>query len=67
MIQLSLWQRLKLALFGKVSVGPIQKAGWRGPIEHYAFRCPVHGVVIDYPHGHRHLLTCPKCVGGEKR
>ena len=58
---LSWSQRLRLRLFGHVSVGYRMKEGWRAPIEHFAFRCPVHGIVVDYPHGVREVLRCPKC------
>lgn len=57
MVELSMFQRLRLRLFGSVPVGYRVKSGWRGPIMHYAFRCPVHGVVVDYPHGQYESLN----------
>jgi len=62
MVELSLPQRLRLRLRGKVPVGYRVKPGWTAPIMHYAFRCPVHGVVVDYPHGYRNRLSCPRCL-----
>ena len=62
MVELSVFQRLRLRLFGSVPVGYRIKQGWRAPIMHYAFRCPVHGVVVDYPHGYRDRLDCLRCL-----
>ena len=62
MVELSVFQRLRLRLFGSVPVGYQRKPGWKAPIMHYAFRCPVHGVVVDYPHGFRERFSCPKCL-----
>ena len=62
MIELSMFQRLRLRLFGSVPVGYRVKSGWRGPIMHYAFRCPIHGVVVDYPRGFSHELRCMRCL-----
>jgi len=58
---LSRWERLKIRLGGNVSIGFYIKTGWKAPIEFYAFWCPVHGIVADYPHGYNERLTCPKC------
>ena len=62
MVELSLTQKLRLKIFGHVSVGTRMKKGWRAPIEHFAFKCPVHGIVVDYKHGYRERLDCPKCL-----
>ena len=59
--KLNLLDRLQLKLTGYVYVGSKQKEGWRGPIAHYLFKCPVHGLVIDYPHGFDSILVCPIC------
>jgi len=56
-------QRLKLQLSGYVYVGDRQRNGWRGALPHYAFQCPVHGLVESYPHGYDGRLECPMCVG----
>jgi hypothetical protein len=59
--RLSFVQRVKLRLFGYVSVGYRVKPEWSAPIEHYAFYCKKHGLVVDYPHGFEERLECPKC------
>ena len=59
--KLGLWKRFKLRLTGKVYVGDRFKEGWKEPIPHYAFKCPTHGIVEDYPHGHKQRLECPRC------
>ena len=58
---MNLWQRLRLWLNGYVYVGDRQRASWKGPLPFYAFKCPIHGVVEDYPHGYAQCLECPKC------
>ena len=62
MIELSFFQRVKLRLFGNVFTERRTRPGWKGPLPFYAFKCPVHGVVEDYPHGYRGVLRCPKCA-----
>jgi len=37
------------------------KEGWKAPIPHYAFRCPIHGIVVNYAHGFNQRLECPEC------
>ena len=59
--ELTLLQRLRLRLFGSVPVGYQREPGWSAPIMHYAFRCPVHGLIVDYRHGFRESLYCLKC------
>ena len=58
---LSLWKRLRMQLSGYIYVGDRQRRSWKGPLPHYAFMCPVHGVVESYPHGYDQRLECPKC------
>ena len=43
------------------AVGLHQREGWKGPIMFYRFKCPVHGYVVDYKHGHAERLECPIC------
>ena len=59
--RISLLNRLKMQLSGYVYVGDRRRDGWRGPLPHYAFRCPVHGLVESYPHGYEQRLECPMC------
>jgi len=37
------------------------RPGWRGELQFYAFRCPVHGLVENYPQGYGEVLVCPEC------
>jgi hypothetical protein len=62
-LDLSSVQRLRLRLFGRVFVGWGSRRGWRSELPFYAFRCPVHGIVEDYPHGYHGRLDCPLCWG----
>jgi len=64
---LNLLQRLKLRLSGYVYVGDRQREGWKGPIPFYAFMCPIHGLVEDYPHYHSQWLECPECIEEKRR
>ena len=54
-------QRLEIRLLGKAFLGYRARDGWRQPLPFYAFRCPVHGLVEDYPHGYAKRLDCPLC------
>jgi hypothetical protein len=65
-LKLSFLQRLRLRMYGRVSVGYRQMPGWKGPLEFFAFRCPKHGVQIDYEHGYNHRLDCPEYKKEEK-
>ena len=54
-------QRLELFLTGKAFVGYRKRPGWSKANPFYAFRCPIHGIVEDYPHGYHERLDCPLC------
>jgi len=60
-IKLKAMQRLTLRLRGHVFVGYRTRPGWRGALPFYAFKCPEHGLVEDYPHGYKQILDCPLC------
>jgi hypothetical protein len=60
-IHLTLYQKLVLKLFRAVYIGHKTKPRWRGELPFYAFTCPIHGLVEDYPHGHDKRLECPSC------
>ena len=60
-ITLGLYKRVVLSLAGQVYVEHRTMPGWSGALPFYAFRCPVHGIVVDYPHGYDQRLDCPKC------
>lgn len=60
--ELSLIQRFRLGLIGHVYVGHRIRAGWKGSLPFFAFRCPIHGLVEDYPHGYNDRLDCSRCL-----
>lgn len=60
-VRLSLIQKIKMKFDGRVYIEHRTRLGWKGSLPFYAFKCPVHGVVIDYPHGHDEYLVCQKC------
>lgn len=60
-VTLNIIQRIILRLSKKVFVEYRIKPGWKAPIDHYAFKCETHGLVVDYPHGDKQKPTCPKC------
>ena len=62
MTEYSFVQKLIISFFGKVQIEERTRSGWKGPIMFYAFNCPIHGIVEDYPHGHNGRLICPKCI-----
>ena len=66
-MRLDLLQRVKLFLFGYVTVGYRIKPRWSAPIEHYAFKCRKHGIVVDYEHGFAQRLSCPICFEEESQ
>jgi len=65
-LELSFVQCLRLRLFGSVPVGLRTRPGWGGSLMFYAFRCPEHGLVENYPYGYGERLECPKCLKDEK-
>ncbi|MCW4050977.1 MAG: hypothetical protein NWE89_14705 [Candidatus Bathyarchaeota archaeon] len=65
--RIKLLNRLKLQLSGYVYVGDKEKEGWKKPLPHYAFNCPIHGMVEDYPHGYEQRLECPHCRAEEAK
>ena len=60
--RITLINRLRIQLSGYKYVGERVRDGWKGSLSHYAFWCPVHGLVESYPHGHDQRLECPLCV-----
>jgi len=57
-----LLKEIRLRVFGRVYLGHRQLKGWRGPLPFYLFRCPVHGLVENYPQGFDGALRCPRCT-----
>ena len=60
-LKLSLAQRLQLKVTGAVPTERRSRHGWRGELQFYAFKCPVHGLVENYPQGYGEVLVCPEC------
>lgn len=60
-VELTRMQRFALRLKGYVYVGHRTRPGWNGSIPFYAFECPVHGIVENYPHGFKSRMECPEC------
>lgn len=58
---LSLVDKLKYVLFGKVYLEHRQLEGWSGPLPFYLLNCEVHGPYEDYPHGYDGHFSCPVC------
>jgi hypothetical protein len=42
-------------------LGFLTRSGWSGELPYYRFRCPVHGLVENYPQGYDEILLCPHC------
>jgi len=60
-LKLSLAQRIQLKVAGSAPTERRSRPGWRGELQFYAFRCPVHGLVENYPQGYGEVLVCPEC------
>lgn len=65
MTEYSFLQRLRIAFWGKIKVGERTRSGWKGPLMFYAFNCPIHGIVENYPHGYNGRLICPECLNSK--
>ncbi|UCD45009.1 MAG: hypothetical protein JSV27_00410 [Candidatus Bathyarchaeota archaeon] len=52
---------MKLRLIGQAYFDHRTLPGWKGALPFYAFTCPRHGVVEDYPHGYGQRRDCPMC------
>lgn len=60
--ELTIIQRIKLSIFGITPTEKRKRPGWSGELLFYAFYCPVHGLVEDYPHGFEEIIKCPICA-----
>ena len=60
-IKLGLFKTIRFRLFGQVYLEHRTLPGWRGALPFYAFSCPTHGIVVNYPQGYQQRLECPKC------
>ena len=59
--RISIINRLRIQLRGHINRGVKEHPETKAKIEYFAFKCPIHGIVEDYPHGHARILECPKC------
>ena len=64
-LQLTFTQKIRLELLGITPTEKKKLPGWKGELQFYAFKCPIHGIVEDYPHGYRQVLRCRKCRTSE--
>ena len=55
-------QKFSLMIGACAYLGHRKRPGWREHLPFYAFKCPTHGIVEDYPHGYNNRLDCPKCA-----
>jgi hypothetical protein len=60
-VRLSLLQKIRLLVAGAVPTSSRLQHGWSGSLQFYAFKCPVHGFVENYPQGYEKVLRCPYC------
>ena len=58
---LTLYQKIILAVNGRVHLYADTLPGWSGPTHFYGFKCPIHGFVVNHPHGWDGDLLCPDC------
>jgi hypothetical protein len=54
---LSVLQKIRLELFQITPTAKKTRSGWKGELQFYAFKCPEHGLMEDYPHGYRQTLV----------
>jgi len=63
---LPLLRRVQLRLYGHAYLGKRIIPGCSEGLPFYAFMCPIHGLVEDYPHGYDRRLDCPRCLSAEE-
>lgn len=61
-LKLTIYQRIVLVIVGRVFLFNRVEPGWSEHGAFYAFRCRVHGLVVNRPHGYNDDLWCPKCL-----
>lgn len=64
--ELSLRQRLRLAIAGQVFLRFQQPEGYRRAVAVYVVKCPVHGLFLDTPHGYDEHFECNDCLLEQK-
>ena len=61
-MKLTLWQRILLRVNSYVFVRYEKRAGWKGYLPIYVFKCKRHGLQESYPHGYDNRLDCLECL-----
>ena len=59
---LTRFQQTMVDLGIKVYTGHRIRPGWKASLPFYAWRCPIHGTVENYPQGYEGKLACPHCL-----
>jgi len=62
MTKYSILQRIRIAFWGRIPIERRKAPDFEEYIMFYAFNCPIHGIVENYPHGYNGRLICPKCI-----
>jgi hypothetical protein len=57
-LELSLWDRLRLQLWGSTYMGDFQPQGWLGPLRFYLVK-DKKGLYISYPQGLEEVFYAP--------
>jgi hypothetical protein len=60
--ELTLRQRLRVALTGSCFLRFQQPEGYSSPVAVYVVNCPKHGLYLDNLHGHRGYFQCDDCL-----
>ena len=60
-LELSRFKRFLLNHYIPIQIGRHKMEGWKRPLPFYCWRCPDHGIVINYRQGHSQTLYCPHC------
>ena len=61
--EISVMERLKLKLNGRIYAFHARMEGWNGgELPFYIIKCEKCGTYfLDYPHGYENYFLCPKC------
>ena len=60
--EISLLERIKLRLKGRIYVFHAKPEGWAGEVPFYIVKCGKCGCYfLDYPHGDEEYFLCPRC------
>ena len=59
-MDLNLFEKARIRLFGNIKKGSIMKEGWKNPMDAYVIKCSKHGYVRNTVRGGR-TIVCPEC------